>query len=257
MWETWKEMFQFLQGYYNNGIVLWIYVVSFLTIMFWGGKRLRKLIGWPALALMIIVFNPFFYRYVWQKCFHYGYWRVFWLVPVTFVVSAAAIVWYEKIKQQKKQLVFLLVLIFFIGCNGKNMFAKQMFYTDTRNAYKLPQEAIDVADALLELDTEPRVVMCSELYSYVRQYSTDIKMMYGRNVDGYIDGMNEDSMEVAKNLKRMEEGNWQHVVTLMKNAECDYLVIPQDERCTEDYMQQYSFECLKQVDGYNIFKLKF
>lgn len=256
MWAAWKEMFAFLQGYYNNGIILYIYVVSFATIMLLGGRHLRKCIGWPTLVIMIVVFNPVFYRYVWLKCFNYGYWRVFWLFPVGFVISAAAIVWLEKIKQRKKQAVFLLAALVILGCNGKNMFSKQLFYSDTKNLYKLPQEAIDVADTLLELDTEPRVVMCSELYSYVRQYSTDIKMMYGRNVDGYIDGMNEDTIEVAKNIKRMADGNWQHIVTLMQDANYEYLVIPQDERCTEQYMQQYSFKWLKQVDGYNIFKLE-
>lgn len=255
MWETWKEMFQFLQGYYNNGIVLWIYVVSFLTIMFWGGKRLRKLIGWPALALMIIVFNPFFYRYVWQKCFYYGYWRIFWLFPVALVIGAAAIVWYEKIKQQKKQFIFLLVLIFFIGCNGKNMFAKQMFYTDTRNVYKLPQEAIDVADALLEFDTEPRAVMCSELYSYVRQYSTDIKLMYGRNVEGYIGGRNDKSIEMSIHLQKQEYDDWQRVADMMRQEQYKYLVVPQTEKCSEEYMKQFAFTLLKSVDGYMIFEL--
>ena len=253
MWETWKEMFQFLQGYYNNGIVLWIYVVSFFTIMFWGGKRLRKLIGWPALALMIIVFNPFFYRYVWQKCFYYGYWRIFWLFPVALVIGAAAIVWYEKIKQQKKQFIFLLVLIFLIGCNGKNMFAKQMFYTDTRNAYKLPQEAIEVADALLELDTEPRVVMCSELYSYVRQYSTDIKLMYGRNAEGYIDGRDEKTIAMVANLEKEKDADWFWIADMMRQNQCQYLVIPENQNYTNEFMKQYSFVLLKQVDGYNIF----
>lgn len=256
MQETWKEMFQFLQGYYNNGIVLWIYIASFLTIMFWGGKHLRKLIGWPILALMVIVFNPVFYRYVWQKCFHYGYWRVFWLFPVAFVVSAAAIVWYEKIKQQKKQFIFLLVLIFLIGCNGKNMFVKQMFYTDTRNAYKLPQEAIDVADALLELDTEPRVVMCSELYSYVRQYSTDIKMMYGRNADGYIDGGNDKDRELKWNLAQEEKMDWLRIAEMMREEKCTYLVISGNVKYLEENMRQYSFVFIKQVDGYNIIKLE-
>lgn len=255
MWETWKEMFQFLQGYYNNGIVLWIYIASLLTIMFWGGKRLRKLIGWPVLALMVIVFNPVFYRYVWQKCFYYGYWRIFWLFPVAFVIGAAAIVWYEKIKQQKKQLVFLLVLIFLIGCNGKNMFVKQMFYTDTRNAYKLPQEAIDVADALLELDTEPRVVMCSELYSYVRQYSTDIKMMYGRNAEGYIDGGNDRSREIVVKLGQAEYADWSRIAELMRQEQCKYLVVSGNNNYLQQNMEKYSFSVIKQVDGYIILRL--
>lgn len=255
MWAAWKEMFAFLQGYYNNGIILYIYVVSFATIMLLGGRHLRKCIGWPTLVIMIVVFNPVFYRYVWLKCFNYGYWRVFWLFPVGFVISAAAIVWLEKIKQRKKQAVFLLAALVILGCNGKNMFSKQLFYSDTKNIYKLPQEAIDVSDALLELDTEPRVVMCSQLYSYIRQYSTDIKMMYGRNIDGYIDGWTGITAEMALNLQQLEKADWGRVRELMKQEQYNYIVVPQNENCSEEYIKQYSFKLLKQVDGYDIFEV--
>ncbi|MGF0065400.1 hypothetical protein ACQRCQ_09030 [Lachnospiraceae bacterium SGI.085] len=255
MWAAWKEMFAFLQGYYNNGIILYIYVVSFATIMLLGGRYLRKCIGWPTLVIMIVVFNPVFYRYVWLKCFNYGYWRVFWLFPVGFVISAAAIVWLEKIKQRKKQAVFLLAALVILGCNGKNMFSKQLFYSDTKNLYKLPQEAIDVADTLLELDTEPRVVMCSDLYSYVRQYSTDIKMMYGRNAEGYIDGRNEVSVVMSANFEKAKDADWTWIAEMMRMNQYKYLVIPEFYNCPHEYVEQYSFVLLKQVDGYSIFEV--
>lgn len=255
MQETWKEMFQFLQGYYNNGIILYIYIASLLMIMLFGGKRLRKLIGWPVLALMVIVFNPVFYRYVWQKCFHYGYWRVFWLFPFAIVISVAMIALAGKIRQRNFRALCLILMLILIGTNGKNMFSKQMFYTSTQNIYKLPQKAIDVSDALLELDAEPKVVMCSELYSYIRQYSTDIKMMYGRNVEGYIDGWNEKSIDMSMNLQQLDGADWTRVAELMRQEKCKYLIIPENGSCSKENMKQYSFVLIKQVDGYNIFKL--
>lgn len=256
MWETWKEMFQFLQGYYENGfILLCLYLASLLTILLLGGKKLRKCIGWPVLVLTIVVFNPVFYQYVWLKCFDYGYWRVFWLFPVVLVISVAVIMWIERFKQQKKQTIFLLIILLLLCCNGKNMFYKYMFYMDTENAYKLPQEAIDVADALLELDTEPRVVMCSELYSYVRQYSTDIKMMYGRNIEGYIDGGRDKDRELNMNVVYEDITDWSRVAELMREENCRYLVVSQNKKYLEEDMRQYSFILIKQVDGYNIIKL--
>lgn len=130
-----------------------------------------------------------------------------------------------------------------------------MFYMDTENAYKLPQEAIDVADALLELDTEPRVVMCSELYSYVRQYSTDIKMMYGRNIEGYIDGGRDKDRELNMNVVYEDITDWSRVAELMREENCRYLVVSQNKKYLEEDMRQYSFILIKQVDGYNIIKL--
>lgn len=256
MWDTWKEMLQFFQGYYNNGIIIYIYFLGLLSIMLFGKKDLRKLIGWPTLFLMMLVFDPIFYQYVWQKCFHYGYWRIFWIFPLAVVISVATIVWIHKIRTRKLQTLFLVFMIILIACNGENMFSKKLFYTNTQNVYKLPKEAIDVSDALLELDAEPRTVMCNGLYSYVRQYSTDIKMMYGRNAEGYIDGYNDKSIELSANLKDLENANWNRVAEVMRQEQYKYLVIPENENCSEEYMKQFAFILLKQVDGYNIFSLE-
>ncbi len=255
MRETWKEMFDFFRGYYNNGLIIFLYMASLLIIMLLGKEKLRKQIGWPTLVIMFLVYNPFFYRYIWQKCFHYGYWRVFWLFPVVLVVSVAVLIVVDRIKQPKRQGIFLLIILILICGNSKNVFSKQLFYTNTQNIYKLPQEAIDVSDALLQLDTEPKVVMCSQLYSYVRQYSTDIKMMYGRNIEGYIDGWNQKTAEMASNLQELEKADWGRVGELMKQEQYKYIVIPQNENCSEEYMKQFSFVLLKQVDGYDIFEI--
>lgn len=255
MYETWKEMFDFFQGYYNNGLIIYLYIASLLVIMLLGEKKIRVLIGWPTLAIMFIVYNPLFYRYIWQKCFHYGYWRVFWLFPIGGVISVAVLILVGKIRQPKKQGFFLFIVLILICSNSKNVFSKQLFYTDTQNVYKLPQEAIDVSDALLQLDTEPRVVMCSQLYSYIRQYNTDIKMMYGRNIEGYIDGWTGKTAEMAWNLQQLEKADWGRVGELMKQEQYKYIVIPQNENCSEEYMKQFSFTLLKQVDGYDIFEI--
>lgn len=255
MYETWKEMFDFFQGYYNNGLIIYLYIASLLVIMLLGEKKIRVLIGWPTLAIMFIVYNPLFYRYIWQKCFHYGYWRVFWLFPIGGVISVAVLILVGKIRQPKKQGFFLLIVLILICSNSKNVFSKQLFYTDTQNVYKLPQEAIDVSEALLQLDTEPRVVMCSQLYSYIRQYNTDIKMMYGRNIEGYIDGWTGKTAEMAWNLQQLEKADWGRVGELMKQEQYKYIVIPQNENCSEEYMKQFSFTLLKQVDGYDIFEI--
>lgn len=254
MWETWKEMFQYLHGYYNNGIVLYIYIASFVTIMLLGGKHLRKLIGWPILVLMLVVFNPVFYRYVWQKCFHYGYWRIFWLFPIGLVISVATIILCEKIKQNKKQIIFLLAFLILIQCNGKNMFSKQLFYSNTRNAYKLPQEAIDVADALLELDAEPRVVMCKDLYSYIRQYDTNIKLMYGRDADGYVEWTSDDKHLLAVKIENADFTDCNSISELMKEYNYTYLVLPVQASLILDETNSQIFSLVKEVDGYNIFE---
>lgn len=255
MCETWKEMFDFFQGYYNNGLIIYLYMASLLIIMTLGGKKLRKTIGWPTVTIMMFVYNPLFYRYIWQKCFYYGYWRMFWLFPVALVISVAVLILLGKIKKTKKQGVFLIIVLILICYNGKNVFSKQLFYTNTQNIYKLPQEAIDVSDALLQLDPEPKVVMCSQLYSYIRQYSTNIKMMYGRNIEGYIDGGNEKDAEMALNLQQLEQTKWERVAEIMRENRYQYVVIPESENCSQEYMKQYSFMLLKQVDGYDIFEV--
>lgn len=253
--EAWKEMLQFFQDYYQHGIVLYMYFFSLLIILLVGGKRLRKLICWPTILIMVVVFNPIFYQYVWKRCFEYGYWRVLWLFPSAIVIGTAIILLLDKIKNRGLQAALALIMFILISCNGKNMFSQQLFYTKTENIYKLPQEAIDVSDALLELEHNPKVVMCSELYSYVRQYTTDIKLMYGRNVEGYIGGRNDKTQEMASNLLHLENADWARIAELMRQEQYKYLVLPDNENCSEEYIKQYSFTLLKKVDGYNIIKI--
>lgn len=250
-----NEIHTYFRDYFGNSILAVIYIAMLCWIII-RHEKYRKVIGIPYGIVAMLVFNPLFYTKVWMHTMGYGYWRAFWLFPVAIVIAAGVVLLAQKTDKIQFKYMIVAGLALLIICSGKNVFKNDMFYQKTENAFKLPQQSIDVADALLELEEEPRAVVSSDLYCYIRQYSSKIKLMYGRDASGgYIALTTEDARELNRQLNDIQTADWEYIYSTIKSYNYDYLVIKNSDDLDLSEMKKYPFFLIRQVDGYDIYKV--
>lgn len=251
MQDALREIGVHFQEYFGQSMIVGMYIIALLWIVI-KHSHYRKMIGISGIVIALIVFNPWFYTKVWMKMMDYGYWRAFWLFPITIIGATAAVLLLKKIKDLRGKIIILFVLSILIVCSGNSMYKKGVYYQKTENAFNIPQEVIDISDTLLELDSQPRAIMWSGLYCYIRQYKSSIKLMYGRDVERYIQIPDDDIRAIAWHIQNLEITDWNYVSNEMKKRGYHYLVIPENENYTIEMLAGYGFLYINNVDGYNI-----
>ncbi len=265
MTEAWRQVLNMVrESFAGNGfLVLW--VVS-LLYLFFAEKEKRKILVYPAILLGVLIFNPILYRYVWDKLFGYAYWRAFWMVPVLPVIAAAVVSLVGKMRGRIPKAAVIAAVLVISALTGTFIYKDR--FVRAQNRYKLPQASVDVADALLALDKEPRATVDGSLFCYIRQYSPDIHLMYGRDAWGYIDIIGQGTYSVYQQMI-LPQPDLDYVRSCMLEWNYDYLVmLPSQapgyrQEDAEGYDSSFysaalkgaGFEYLETVDGYLLCKV--
>ena len=210
------------------------------------GKGKRKLFLIPGIIITIIIVNPLFYNF-WYKFNNRAYWRTFWMLPV---ISLCAFVPALLIERMKKDILKTAVML--IGAAVIIFFGEFVYkgttFVEARNADKLPDDVVAVADALLELDDEPYVVADVEISTYLRQYDARIKTLYTRDV--VYGGANSPLAEQIHRILSSEQGEWDIVSLAMLNNDYEYLVT---NNSNHDEIREAGFSLIKQINSYGIY----
>lgn len=178
------------------------------------------------------------------------YYRILWFLPVSLVVALAATKLISLQRNTWRKVVLGLLACVIIMRGGDYTYDNPTFQKAV-NAYHIPREVIDVCDEIIPENEDNWVcaVFPQEMISYVRQYSANIHMPYGREV--LITRWNlwhpmyqtmEAGIIYAKTLARQAS-----------EAGCHYIILHQDKVFDED-IEQYGYLLIKNVDGYHIYE---
>lgn len=156
------------------------------------------------------------------------YWRMFWLLPIPFVLAYAAVRVVEQKKQWRK--AFLAVLFgILLMISGKMVYANGEIEV-SGNPEKIPTEAIEVCnalsgDAVQNSIEKKRVVVPRELLAYIRQYDATVGMPYGRNAIKQ-EAMTENCENIYRIMcsKQASDMDIPELCSLLKAENCNYLV---------------------------------
>lgn len=143
---------------------LYVYLTAILGVVF-----LCPLFGWIAMHFFMKGKDVLIY------------YRVFWYIPVGTVVCLAIVRVLERIRNVAFRILTGVVLALVICVNGKLVYTNT-FYTKATNLYHIPQSAIEVAEIIRMDKYWPKAVCPSELLMFIRQYTAEIYMPYGRNM---------------------------------------------------------------------------
>ena len=86
----------------RTGLFHWCLFCLAVVMLFFLGRKYQeekqtvRFLVWPTILVLLFLFNPLFYRYVGSRFFAGVYWRLFWMLPVSFTAGGLAGVPVEK-----------------------------------------------------------------------------------------------------------------------------------------------------------------
>ena len=81
----------------RTGLFHWCLFCLAVVMLFFLGRKYQeekqtvRFLVWPTILVLLFLFNPLFYRYVGSRFFAGVYWRLFWMLPVSFTAAYVAV----------------------------------------------------------------------------------------------------------------------------------------------------------------------
>lgn len=218
-------------------------------------KRRRAIFVYMPLTILFLFFFPVFRKIFVRLMNGEGdtYYRVLWLIPMGMIIAYAGIklagILYEKWGMRAKGLT-LIVLAAAIMLGGKYVYASQ-YMSKAENYYHLPQEVIDICNLIAPEEGEERIwaVFPTDLVYFVRQYDTNIQLLYGRE-------MVEPKWQYAEPVHTIMNHptmiEIEELLELTRERNCTYIVLPNNKSVSEE-PEKYGLELLDIVHGYPVY----
>jgi len=243
--EMWSKMIQ----YEGDGITLILFFASFIYL-FLSNPKFRQMLGIPMLLLMALIFNPVLYIYLWTRLLATTYWRMFWMLGEGLFFSYALIDISGRIKNKYVKALPIIAGCIVIMIGGRYLYSGKVF-SKADNYYKIPQRAIDMADTLLQRNENPTVVLPRSLYTYVRQYSNDIKMLYGRDVEGYTFSPSDGAVYLVRDELKKKKSDYATVSLVCHERKIDYIVIEPRKKIK---FENYGYSLAEETEDFLIYE---
>ena len=242
----WGEFTNFIGK--ESGVIHWLLFTAALILCFFMGKRERRLLFWPSVLVLVFFFNPFFYKYVGTLFLSGIYWRLLWMLPVSFVI---AYVLTKLLYRIPKNAVRALMLVIACGCifvTGVPVFSRTT-YRERENLYEIPTAAIEICDYVksnLE-NWKETIIVPNELLCEIRQYSSAVGLLYGRNFGGFISDIEEDEMAVYEEMSK-EEPDVALITEVARNRDCRYIVFNLSFHDVPEDLTEYGYEKVEVIE---------
>ena len=203
--------------------------------------RARAYLLYPSLILMVIVFNPvlihFLYKYIGVE---ERIVRIFWPLPIGMTCVYCLVHFLSRADKRWKKLVMVLGAAFMLLLCTEFTHSG-ISYSRALNVEKMPKGTKEVCDAIYELNLhEPAdVAMTMDLFYWVRQYNSSIRVPYIRYIN-YIWYTDDDVLDLNE------------MGIVAKYCGLQYAVINSDEAVTGS-LEDYGFELIKTIEGQDSF----
>jgi hypothetical protein len=254
MYGIFMECWVSLKLFFGNPLLALLLVASAIYIIVCE-KSLKKKILLGVLPLLILVgFLLPVTKIVYVAAFDEGsdtYYRVLWLLPMYIVIGYAVCKLIFSFGSKWKQRVALVVSLVIIVLSGSLVYLNQ-YMSPAQNLYHIPQNVIDICDEILPAEGEPRVraVFPSELVHFVRQYSTDILMPFGREmVVTQWDYYNE----VYEAMEKPEVVDADVLLEATRKAGVQYIILSKDRKIDKN-LTTLGLKLMATVDNYYIYE---
>ena len=244
-----KTVFEDIVLYNNGSFLIPLFLIALLFL--WvteKNKSTRVALVYLVTALAFVFLCPI-YVWVGMKIDAAIYYRVFWALPMGVIVCFCAVKLMMRFRNIiSRGLVFLLAILV-ICMNGDLVYTKTLHFRSV-NAYHMPQQVIDVAEALRLEHYQPIAVLPAELLPFFRQYTADIFTPYGRNIL-------EPAWSFSNALYDAMEGDGTYydaveVARCARDEHCVYVVLS----CAKQIrggMEDQNYFLLDFVQGYYIY----
>jgi hypothetical protein len=258
--EWWGIIWNMFLAYVGDGWLRWGLALVLMIICCMKDRMVRGKFLYPTLILLVVFFNPWFYGTVGIRFMNGMYWRMLWFVPVDIILAYGILRVSEYVGRRFNLFsgVACICLMAALVVLGGSPVISSETYVRPSNYYQLPQVTIEVSDALMsDMDAmnyeNVRVAVPVELVTTVRQYTTRIALVYGRNAYGYINTISDREAEFFNEMSK-EEPDIELVVELCSSENVRYVVFNSLYHRNYQGIEGYSFEYVGNAYGYDIYK---
>ena len=199
-----KEIISIWQAINGSGMLLFLYVICTSYLLVVEDKKYKKIlfVVFPTLWLGVLLLPPI-YRVIASLIGEDIYYRFFWILPISITIAYTFTKIFELLvdklgavedKQgrsgtRKKlfkieitsEIVALLILSCIIIISGDFVYNNWRF-SKAENIYHVPNEVIEICDAIHIEGREVVAAFPNEFIQYVKQYDPTILPPYGRNI---------------------------------------------------------------------------
>lgn len=220
-------------------------------------KRRRALFVYMPLSLLLLFFFPVFRKVFVRLMGGEGdtYYRVLWLIPMGIITAYGGVKmagWiYEKKSVWAGRIVYGVIgaaVIF----GGKYVYASQ-YMSKAENLYHLPQHVIDICDLIAPEDGEERIwaVFPTDLVYFVRQYDTDIQLLFGREM---VEPKWQYAEPVHTVMNHPTTIDIEELLKLTRERFCTYIVLPNiKDKGVSEAPENFGLELIAVVEGYPVY----
>ncbi len=249
MWGIFLEsvvVFKNYMGFHENGYLAGIYL--FVLLYLWlteKDKRRRAIFVYAPTLLLALFFCPLF-RKVFVRILEDSetYYRLLWLLQMS-LVSAYGLI---RLCGRHRRIGLAVICIAVAACG--NYVYDSEHITKAQNAWHLPQEAVDIVDLIEPEEGRITVLVPADLIYYIRQYSTQIELPYGREMLIARWDYHHAMYEAMEKAEVIETASF---VELTREYPCAYVVLKEDRELTEP-LTDYGFTLYDQVGEYLIYQ---
>lgn len=247
MKEAIDQIIYWYRDLYGDGFYLTLAMAAYVYLFVYY-KESRKRFLYPIAMLVFCIINPVLYYKVYVKII---YWRLFWMIPDGIMIAWALTLLVRQCKKVWEKAAVLLFVGVVVLIKGTSVYQNGEF-TPWQNAEKVATEVVDVCDVMLNIEKEPRCILPQTLYCEARQYSGDIQMMYGRNVNGFI-LWTPDEIKNMYYAMESETPDFDYILSHAQSLDYDFVVTYERNVISEEVLSQYQYAEVACVDGYRIY----
>lgn len=241
-----KEILTVFQSFTGSGFLTILYLLTLLYL--WTSEKnptFRAIFVYGASIIQLLFFVPLFY-YGYQLLDKGTYYRILWILPMTITIAYASV----KILGRYPIGSVAIGLVVIVAC-GQYVYSNE-YISLAENAYHIPQEVIEVCDIIMPEEDEERVtgVFPDSLIHFVRQYSSRIKMVYGRDylAPDWIYGDHP-----LRQVMNQEEIRISELVRLATEQKCQYIILERNKELIGNFERLEVFK-IDQTANYDIYR---
>ncbi|MDL2302614.1 hypothetical protein LJC58_09740 [Lachnospiraceae bacterium OttesenSCG-928-D06] len=245
MWQYTSNIFA---EYMGTGLIVGWFLLSVIYLCLTEKqKHVKIMFVYVPVILLLVFFNPIFAKIIVSFVDDEIYYRILWLLPYTVVVAYAFAKLIGDLKKRGK-LLFLPLGCALVICSGSFIYSNP-YFSLAENIYHMPNEVVEICDAIEVEKREVMAVFPKEMLQYVRQYSAVVCMPYGREIIVERWGNHNELYQ----LMESEVIDAEELARLAKENGCHYVILHEDKEIVGDLLS-YDYILYDSIRGYDIYQ---
>lgn len=243
-----QEIFSVFQKYCGSGIYPVLFLIALVYLLVTEkDRKIRIVLVETSLVIAVLFFFPPF-----KKLMDYldegTYYRILWLLPMTVVIAYAGVKLFGKHHRIGFAVLALVLLL-----SGEYVY-KSQHITKAQNRYKIPNVVVAICNEMMPSEEEERVwaVFPEELIYFVRQYTTEIQMPYGREMLEQQWEWNWDTHPIYK-IMREDTIDIDALAPLLTEYNVQYLVLNRNVPIVGDPAEN-GLEKTAVIEAYDVYR---